>query len=831
MDTPKPPNSNKFTMNRRSFLYGSTATLMASPLSRVRADMLAGSAPAASAGPVINLFVSLEGDDSNPGTADRPLRTLKAAQTSVRALRKGSTGAITVYLRQGTHYLDQTVIFTAEDSAEQQAPVLYESYPGERVTLSGGARLNPRWRPYRNGILQSEVPPGTRTDQLFVNGRRQILARYPNYDPQAKYLNGWAPDASSPERVSTWSNPKGGYIHALHQYLWGDLHFQITGKDVQGNLTYEGGWQNNRPKPMHAEYRFVENIFEELDAPGEWFLDETKNTLYFYPPVGIDLNNAIVETVRLKHLVEFHGSESEPVKWITLKGFIFQHSARTFMETRDPLLRSDWRIYRGGAVFLNGTEDCHIDACFFNQLGGNCIFVNHYNRRARISRCHIAEAGANGVSFVGDRAAVRNPLDDYDERLAVNQLDMKPGPLTRNYPADCIVEDSLIYQTGRVEKQSAPVEISMSMSITVRHVSIYDVPRAGINIGDGCWGGHRIEYCDVFDTVKETGDHGSFNSWGRDRWWGTKGIDLDKVLTGEQANLPVLDAIEPNILSNSRWRCDHGWDIDLDDGSSNYRIYNNLCLNGGLKLREGFYRICENNVLVNNSLHAHVWFNDSHDVFRSNIVCTPYRPIGMRKWTQQIDFNLLNEHGQSTPIPAKPLQELSGDDTHSLVADARFIDAAAGDYRVKLDSPALTLGFVNFDMRNFGVQAPELKAIARTPELPSATGPRPVTLDSSRSRTIVVWQGTKVRNIVGLGEVSAAGTPGESGVIVLAVPAGSPAGTAGITAGDVILGFNNKPVKDTQDLLRYTREAGHGSRTSIAILRYQQQSTVSIALE
>ncbi|RZU29708.1 PDZ domain-containing protein [Edaphobacter modestus] len=133
-------------------------------------------------------------------------------------------------------------------------------------------------------------------------------------------------------------------------------------------------------------------------------------------------------------------------------------------------------------------------------------------------------------------------------------------------------------------------------------------------------------------------------------------------------------------------------------------------------------------------------------------------------------------------------------------------------------------------MRNFGVQAPELKAIARTPELPSATGPSPVTLDSSRSRTIVVWQGTKVRNVVGL-EVSAAETPGESGVIVLDVPAGSPAGTAGITAGDVILGFNNKPVKDTQDLLRYTREAGHGSRTSIAILRYQQRSTVSIALE
>ena len=46
------------------------------------------------------------------------------------------------------------------------------------------------------------------------------------------------------------------------------------------------------------------------------------------------------------------------------------------------------------------------------------------------------------------------------------------------------------------------------------------MPRAGINVGDGCWGGHVIEFCDIFDTVTETGDHGSFNSWGRDRFWG-----------------------------------------------------------------------------------------------------------------------------------------------------------------------------------------------------------------------------------------------------------------------------------------------------------------------
>ena len=823
-------NSDESTgmFNRRSFLYGSAATVVASSAAG-RAAMFGRGVEGSAGNLGMNFFVSPNGDDRNPGTIERPFHTFQAAQTAVRALRNHAPGAITVYFRSGTYYLDETVVLTPQDSGEQQAQVIYAPYPGEHVVLSGGLKLAPHWRPYRGGIMQTTVPPGTKTDQLFVNGRRQILARYPNFDPQARYLKGFSPDAISPERVRTWSNPKGGYIHALHQYLWGDMHYQISGKDAQGNLTYDGGWQNNRPRTMHEQYRFVEGIFEELDAPGEWFLDEAKNTLYFYPPAETDLDSAVVETVRLKHLIEFQGTESGPVRWITLKGFVFQHAARTFMDIREPLLRSDWRIYRGGAVFLNGTEDCNIDFCFFDQLGGNCIFVNHYNRRVRVSRSHIAEAGGNGICFVGDRHAVRNPLDNYDERLAVSELDLRPGPLTPNYPADCLVDDSLIYQTGRVEKQSAPIEISMSMSITVRHVSIYDVPRAGISIGDGCWGGHRIEYCDTFDTVKETGDHGSFNSWARDRWWEAKNVDLDTVVNGQYKNLPILDTILPNTLTNSRWRCDHGWDIDLDDGSTNYQITDNLCLNGGLKLREGFYRICENNVLINNSLHPHVWYLASHDIFRNNVVFTTYHPIRIRKWGQEFDYNLLHKPEAHDAKPATKLQAQSLQDLHSLIGDAQFIDPTTGDYRVKPGSPAIALGFLNFDMHQFGVQTPELKAIARQPELPKLSAVD-ATTGKTRSRAVATWAGARVRNIVGLDEVSASGTPGETGVILLEVPSDSPAAKAGFFAGDIILGLNGQSVKELQYLLEASQGEPAGKLSTVTILRFQQESTLTIRL-
>ncbi|HEY5055393.1 MAG TPA: PDZ domain-containing protein, partial [Acidobacteriaceae bacterium] len=578
--------------------------------------------------------------------------------------------------------------------------------------------------------------------------------------------------------------------------------------------------------------RFVEGIFEELDAPGEWFLDEAKNTLFYYPLQGTDLKKAVVEIVRLKHLVEFQGSASAPVRWINLQGLVLQHAARTFMDIREPLLRSDWRIYRGGAVFLTGTEDCGIDLCHFDQLGGNAIFANQYNRRLYISRCHISNVGGNGICFVGDRAAVRNPLDSYDQRLSVDQLDLTPGPLTSNYPADCLVEDSLIYRTGRVEKQSAPIEISMSMSITVRHVSIYDVPRAGINIGDGCWGGHRIDSCDIFDTVKETGDHGSFNSWARDRWWGIKGVSLDTVMdTQKYKDLPVLDAVLPITLTNSRWRCDHGWDIDLDDGSSNYHITNNLCLNGGLKLREGFYRACENNVLVNNSLHAHVWYLDSRDIFRFNIVFAAYQPVNIRKWGQELDYNLVHRPHAQKLSPAIPLQAQSAQDKHSLMADAKFISPRSGDYRVRPGSPALALGFRNFDMSNFGVQAPELKGIAKQPLLPDPLVPAAPSTIEARSRKIAMWAGAKVRNVAGLDEVSALGAPGENGAVVLDVPPGSLAANAGFEMNDVILAFNTRPIKELQDLIRASNAVTAGEESTVAVLRRQQPLNLQITLK
>jgi hypothetical protein len=668
-----------------------------------------------------DFYVSPQGADDNPGTLEEPFLTLSRAQQAVRETDE----AINVFLRGGAYYLPAALVFTEADSGSKEAPVVYQAYEDEQPIISGGTRLDLEWTQYRGRIMQAQVPAGLATDQLFVNGKRQPMARYPNFDRRKGIFNGHAADALGPERSAKWKDPRGGFVHAMHEHMWGDLHYSITGKQADGKVLYGGEWQDHPQLGMHESYRFVENIFEELDAPGEWFLDQRTDTLYFYPPVGLDLGQATFEFVRLRQLIEFQGTKAAPVRFITLKGLTFRHTARTFGDNVLPMVRSDRLSYRAGAVFFNGTEDCGLEACFLDQMGGNAVFVNHYNRRVVLGACHIAGAGANGVVFAGDPNAARIPEFEFPEPQTYTDMDKTAGPKGKNYPANCLVEDCLINQTGRVEKQTAPIQIGLAQGITVRHCSIYDVPCMGISILNGFWGGHVIEYCDVFDTAKESGDsdHGAFNSWGRDRFSTLRELDLndDEVWKAHKV-VPLLDATTTSVLRNNRWRCDHGCDIALGEGSTNYLLCFNLCLNGGIRSCAGFYRIIENNIMINNGFHPHAWYKHSQDSVRRNIMTSDrYHAsddMPATAWGGRMDYNLVHRRRAVSPEPAKTLAQQSQRDAQSVIADAGFMDPTQGNYQVRLRSRVLALGFKNFPMDQFGVQDPKLKALARTPDIP-----------------------------------------------------------------------------------------------------------------
>lgn len=665
--------------------------------------------------------------------------------------------------------------------------------------------------------MKAKIDGNPVMDMLVADGQLRHMARYPNFDEKAVRFNGTSAQATAPERVKKWKNPTGGYLHAMHNHDWGDFHYRITGKNKKGELEMEGGWQNNRQSGLHPDNRMVENIFEELDAPGEWYYAAGEHTLYYYPLEGENVSKVLFESPQLKHLIEFRGTEATPVKNITLEGLELTQTLRTFMEPYEQLLRSDWTVYRGAAVFFEGTEHCALRNCYLHNLGGNAIFFSNYNRHSEVSGSHLTRIGASAICFVGDPDAVRSPSFEYGEFVPYEQLDHTKGPKSNNYPAQCLVYDNLIHSIGLFEKQITGVELSMSQAITVSHNSIYDTPRAGINISEGTWGGHILEFNDIFDTVKETGDHGSFNSWGRDRYWHPSYKTMESIVAKDPA-LILADAVRTTVIRNNRFRCDRGWDIDLDDGSSNYHIYNNLCLNGGIKLREGFYRVVENNIMVNNSFHPHVWFINSGDVFTRNIVMTEYKPIGVREWGLMVDYNIFTD-SLSCATARK-----NNTDEHSIVTSVQFSNPSEGDFTVADDSEAITKGgFRNFVMDQFGVVSSRLKAIAHTPKMPT-----PIIIATHADDEVINWSGATIKSLQTLGERSATGMDSERGVYVVSVNALGGKLRDYIRPNDVILKIETITVNNLKEMQDALQKIDKSKDIEFIIFRTQKENKIVI---
>ena len=316
-----------------------------------------------------------------------------------------------------------------------------------------------------------------------------------------------------------------------------------------------------------------------------------------------------------------------------------------------------------------------------------------------------------------------------------------------------------------------------------------------------------IEFNDVFNTVKETGDHGAFNSWGRDRYWHPDKKRLDSIVVA-YPYLALLDVTQPIILRNNRFRCDHGWDIDLDDGSSNYIIYDNICLNGGIKLREGVNRVVENNIMINNTFHPHVWFKNSNDIFRHNIVGAGYLPIGISVWGKEVDYNIFPDTASLTEARAR------GTDLHSVCMMLVFVNPAKGDYRLKPGKAVSSAGFKNFAMDRFGVVSPVLKSMAKKVSFPVITMTTKGTDDQ-----VIDFVGAKVKKLSTLGERSATGMDDIRGILVTAVASGHT--NAVLQANDVILSLNGIPTNSLRDLQK-ARMSVIGTSAEIVIFRNQR---------
>jgi hypothetical protein len=356
-----------------------------------------------------------------------------------------------------------------------------------------------------------------------------------------------------------------------------------------------------------------------------------------------------------------------------------------------------------------------------------------------------------------------------------------------------------------------------------------------------------MEYNDVFDTVIETGDHGPFNSWGRDRYWVTKQhsgkgyrqntvSQHGEVIPQDEARRRSrLDNRTYTVIRNNRWwhGNSHTWGIDLDDGSSHYHVYDNLCLGCSVKLREGFYRRVENNILIGNEgIQLHVPFDYNRDYIAHNIIILDLPAaylFGRTSIRKMLDASLIDENlfwslaqHFDPDLENHELKryQAGGIDRNSLSADPMFVDPLNLDFRLKPNSPALQVGFKPFPLDKFGVTKPALKAMAEKAHQQYNTFDpedywgqavrerlkKAVERQKQATERTYDFLGAKVKDLNTEAEQSTAGIGEIRGVFVLKAPAGSEAAKIGLLEGDAIMEANGRKLNNVDDLLRIISE-------------------------
>lgn len=687
--------------------------------------------------PTVRLFVAPNGNDTADGSEQKPLATLEAARQKIRDLKKKNgglpAGGVTVFVRRGTYELPKAFQLTASDSGTQNAPVVYRAYRGEKPLLTGGKSIS-GFVPYRGGIVKADVAAQGFKDhyfrQLFFNGKRQILARYPNFDAANPYAGGYAyvdgplpkpyalyrdePDDNAAvlhyraKDARNWTHPESGEISIFPRYNWVNDIVPIASVDREARLIRltRGARTPGTPAIRPYDRYYVRNLLEELDQPGEWYLDKQTWTLYFWPPKPITAG--AVRAAMTENLIVI----GPGVSWITVQGFT--------MEGCD-----------GAAVNVYGSDDCIIAGNTIHDVAGRfgpaAVEVNGGHRCGVVGN-DIFNVENGGIRLGGGDANL-NPAGHYADNNYIHHVGLENG------------HSCGIWTSGVGQRTS--------------HNLIHDISRCGI-FGGGidC----IVEYNHIRHVNLETEDTGG--RYGGGMWH----------IRGEIIRYNFVHDTLGYGRHNDRWVTPYfSWGIYLDDDQSYTQVYGNIVARttaGGCHIHAGRNNVVENNIFVESSgpqiqYSGHdpksplvaqrlkefkkiqenpayvkkypdiatanldtIWHMADNKTYRniiyyrnptsnlygiSNVPSDPFRQ-------NEIDSNLIWHCGLpvNVAINGKSIKwkdwQKEGYDAHSVVSDPLFVDPDKDDYRLKPDSPAFKLGFKAIPVEKIGPYKDERRA-------------------------------------------------------------------------------------------------------------------------
>ena len=409
----------------------------------------------------------------------------------------------------------------------------------------------------------------------------------------------------------------------MHPTGWGSWAFEVADAPLAGDVLSfaRGGFQEARGRTK-AGAMYIEGIFKELDAAEEWYLDEATHTLYYIAPNGTAGLGAdsVVEGTNLANVIEFRGSSIAPAAHISLIGFNVSRSAPTFMDSYEMPSGGDWSIHRGGAVFLHGALGITLERLVFDQVGGNAVFLSSYARNNSVLNCDFWRIGESAVAAVGVTRGVNGTGEMY--------------------PAFNTISNNHFDTVGVEIKQTSCYFKAKAYANVVSNNVCHDGPRAGINFNDGFMGGEVLTENVIWAMVRETGDHGTFNSWDRNEFF-YPCADNVSAHAGELCLMPTTHDVGGNMFIGPA-----GWNMDHDDGSSSYHDHDNIVYQGGFKYRDGIDRVMTGNLMLAGAIPAFQVAGFDTNVFDNNLLDSPgptCGPQGTKSIEGNVYFTIANE--------------------------------------------------------------------------------------------------------------------------------------------------------------------------------------------
>lgn len=538
---------------------------------------------------VKRFYVSIQGNDSNNGSASRPFATLEAAQKAVRETRKnGTKGPVEVLVKGGTYYLEQTIEFTPDDNGTTTDPVTWKAAPGEKVVLSGGKRLKGSWQKGKDGVWFMNLPEAKgwkRNSQepekymkkpdgplnfreLFVNGKRATRARYPNKDQDNPFMYAVSSTKDQirvPDGIlkKSWGNEDDAQINIVPRWRFFNQWNDVVGIDAGNSSVIIG------PREQHFEidkgsWFWIEGVKDELDAPGEWYLDHQEGRLFYKPIAGEspDRSEFIVPVLNRIFYLKGDLENGIHVSDISFRGFEIRHTTYT-------LGQIEARVHTDCAVMFENTKNCSVTDCRFDNIGGYALWLHLDSRNNIFDHNTVTNSGGGGVLMTGARLSYMDDTKIYTPGEKAATVFPIMNRITANTVEHC---GKIRYYGGGVHMDSRPASMAMEPGNHIAHNHFRDLSRNGI-FAFRNQGGNVIEFNEIHDCMQTTIDGAAIHLATMNRLAAPNHI-LNNYLYDIWGYEQLPEGKPRRTLANG---------IFLDWATSNTTVRNNVIWNAGDK--------------------------------------------------------------------------------------------------------------------------------------------------------------------------------------------------------------------------------------------------------